>query len=178
MVLYESSKLPHGRPYRNAGGPHVGCFVHFKPRQMHGADAAKWDGIAETARMNQKKHVQWGVYKSTPSQEPEIPVFSEVSYGDKTSWKHAEGADEPAPNNADMMDATFANHVDRVLDVYWTADDGDVVKQGSIGKGASFKLNTFPGHRFFFAEKDSTEPLPGSTMTMDKGKSTYSYSIE
>ena len=70
MVLYESSKLPHGRPYRNQGGMHAGAFLHFKPLSMHGLDAEKWDSIALTARSNQRKHTAWAKYRSTPSEEP------------------------------------------------------------------------------------------------------------
>jgi len=31
MALYESAKVPHGRPYRLQAGMHAGCFLHFRP---------------------------------------------------------------------------------------------------------------------------------------------------
>jgi hypothetical protein len=70
MILYESSKLMHGRPYRNKGPPHMGAFVHFKPKNMNGIDAAEWDAIANYARAHQQANVRYGRYRSSRSVEP------------------------------------------------------------------------------------------------------------
>uniref|UniRef100_A0A7S2S776 Prolyl 4-hydroxylase alpha subunit domain-containing protein n=1 Tax=Mucochytrium quahogii TaxID=96639 RepID=A0A7S2S776_9STRA len=177
MILYESSKLPHGRPYRNKGGIHVGCFCHFKPMHMHGTDAAKWDEIVRTARRNQNDHTQWSNYRSQPSVEPKLPVYSKIVYGQGSSWSGAEkqGKDEEDDDDGNMFSAKFENRADREMEVYWESDDGSVVHQGSLGEGSNFVIKTFPFHKFFFAEKGSDKPVPGGYMTMDKGRNLYQY---
>lgn len=34
MILYESARLIHGRFIRNNGGRHLGCFVHYTPKNV------------------------------------------------------------------------------------------------------------------------------------------------
>merc|ERR1719313_659200 len=110
MVLYESSKLPHGRPFRNKGGPHLGAFCHFKPVHMHGMEAAKWDDVAKKARANQAAHTQWARYSATPSQEPEHPVFAENKIGEGTKWAHlGENDDDDDDDNNAPFSVKFKN---------------------------------------------------------------------
>lgn len=51
MVLYESSKVPHGRPYPFEGKYHRGAFVHFKPKDD------SWKEHAKKAREYKDKNV-------------------------------------------------------------------------------------------------------------------------
>lgn len=185
MVLYESSKLPHGRPYHNLGGTHVGAFIHFKPRQMHGADAAKWDEIAKAARGNQAAYTEHASYSARPTEEPERPVFASKSYGEKAKWKHMdEGkgkdsdkaqAEEEAADP--QIQATFKNEADRQLDLYWKSARGDLATQGTLGASANMGIGTFEGHTFFFAEHGSKTPLPGATFTIERGRQVYKYDL-
>ena len=81
MVLYESSKLLHGRPFRNHGGVHLGAFLHFKPAGMHGQHKSEWDTIAKNAKADQTKNTQWMAWKSTASVEPTQAAFTDHNYG-------------------------------------------------------------------------------------------------
>mmetsp|Transcript_22112 Transcript_22112/g.39213 ORF Transcript_22112/g.39213 Transcript_22112/m.39213 type:complete len:613 (-) Transcript_22112:70-1908(-) len=173
MILYESSKLPHGRPYRNQGGPHIGAFCHFKPVNMHGIDAAKWDNIASSARRNQAMHTQNVQYRSTKSVEPETPVFTKTAYAKGSKWTHLDGAGD----SNESFSVTFKNKSPRMLDLYWESTDGQVVHQGTFAPGTSSSINTFQGHKFFWAEKGSTKPLPSGYMTAEMGRSDYSYAV-
>jgi hypothetical protein len=179
MVLYESSKLPHGRPFRNKGGPHLGAFCHFKPVHMHGMEAEKWDEVAKKARANQAAHTQWGRYRSTPSEEPEHPVFAENKIGEGSKWKHInqDGDDDYDDDATSSFSIKFKNKSKRPLEVFWESPDGVKVSQGALAPGATFSITTYQGHRFFFAEKGSDKPLPASYMTAERGRSDYSYSL-
>ncbi len=92
MVLYESSKLMHGRPDPNEGGVHVGAFMHFKPVHLDGKEAAEWDDISRFARQNSAKWVKSVSYRERPVEEPVNPKFSSHNYGEQARWRH-DGAD-------------------------------------------------------------------------------------
>lgn len=53
-VLYESAFAIHGRPYPNRGGPHLGCFIHFKP-----VDDKEWNIKAKEARELKNRFTLW-----------------------------------------------------------------------------------------------------------------------
>lgn len=53
-VLYESARLAHGRPYPNRGGPHLGCFIHFKP-----TDDREWKTYVSKAKAYKNMHMEW-----------------------------------------------------------------------------------------------------------------------
>eukprot|EP00516_Mucochytrium_quahogii_P008100 CAMPEP_0203748984 /NCGR_PEP_ID=MMETSP0098-20131031/3703_1 /ASSEMBLY_ACC=CAM_ASM_000208 /TAXON_ID=96639 /ORGANISM=" , Strain NY0313808BC1" /LENGTH=610 /DNA_ID=CAMNT_0050637911 /DNA_START=36 /DNA_END=1868 /DNA_ORIENTATION=+ len=174
MVLYESSKLPHGRPYRNRGGVHLGCFCHFKPKQMHGSDAQRWEEIVKKARNNKMLHSEYKPYKSTRSEEPPNPVYSPIPYGEDTRWQ-GDGSEEEAGLEPGQLAVNFINKADRALDVYWQSPEGHSVHQGRLSSGASFSINTYRNHRFFFAEVGSKKPLPAGTLSIEKGRTDYAY---
>jgi len=175
MVLYESSKLPHGRPYPNYSGTHLGCFCHFKPVNMHGTDTKKWDSIAKAARDNVERHRETARYRSTKDIEPEHPVYSDVEYGKGSIWKS--NNDNSATKNAQFT-VTFKNDADRALQLFWYhKSEPQPVFQGSAWPGASFNIQTFQGHTFFWAEMEEQTPLPGGKLTIDAGKRVYSYSL-
>mmetsp|Transcript_18492 Transcript_18492/g.30145 ORF Transcript_18492/g.30145 Transcript_18492/m.30145 type:complete len:616 (+) Transcript_18492:1-1848(+) len=167
MVLYESSKLAHGRPYRNMGGPHVGCFIHYKPKSMHSSDASKWEEIVTDARANQNHHSYYASYKSTKSVEPDNAVYT----GDDITIQGKEEKEVGAHS------VTFKNSADRGLDLHWVSDSGELVKQATIGASSSSNVDSFVGHKFTFTEVGSLEPLPGASFTIDQGKKVYKYSF-
>jgi hypothetical protein len=181
MVLYESSKLPHGRPFRNRGGLHVGAFLHFKPTQMHGGDAVKWENICNVARKNQEDHTLWGRYKSTKSVEPKEPVFSPVDYSSKAKWKHHNPNDEGEGDDDDghpgRMSVKFENKSPRTLELYWESPQGEAVSQGVLAPGTSTTIQTYVDHKFFWGDKGSKKPLPQARMTMEQGRAKYQYSL-
>merc|ERR1711939_1290162 len=91
MVLYESSKVVHGRPYRNKSGRHVGAFCHFKP--THSAKSMEeWDVVLRKARANMANNVARVSYRAMPSVEPDEPVFTEVEYGHGSSGSYGKKA--------------------------------------------------------------------------------------
>lgn len=53
-VLYESARQPHGRPFPNKGGIHLGCFIHFKP-----TDDSVWKNYVNKARQLKNENMEW-----------------------------------------------------------------------------------------------------------------------
>lgn len=60
MILYESASVVHGRPERNKGGGHLGCFVHFAPIDDDGLRVA-----INQARYEKQKAIVHEPYKYT-----------------------------------------------------------------------------------------------------------------
>lgn len=52
MLLYESARVPHGRPYRNKDGTHLGAFMHFKP---DGPSESEYTEMVRKARLLKSK---------------------------------------------------------------------------------------------------------------------------
>jgi hypothetical protein len=80
MVMYESAALVHGRPTRNTGGPHLGCFVHYRPKN------ADWQTMANKARMGKGLFEQRVPFVQTAHaeyDEQEI-VYTEQDYVEHT----------------------------------------------------------------------------------------------
>lgn len=175
MILYESSKLIHGRPYHNEGAPHLGAFCHFKPVNMDKGDAQKWDDIARDARANQNRNSFRGAHKSMPVVEPKHPVFSKMRYGDHTGFRKT---GEPEPETEDEEESysvSFQNDYSAPLDVHWVGPSGDLVLQGTVGVGSKFQVNTFIGHRFVWTEENSNKRMPKGAFEIEAGSRVYRY---
>jgi len=178
MILYESSKVPHGRPTPNKGGSHVGAFVHFKPKHMHGSEAEKWDSVAKGARDNVHAHMISAQFKATPEIEIENPVYAEQSYGEGSDYDPVTKKGKTKTTDNGQYSVEFKNRSDRTLRVFWYSNNIDKpVFQGEAWPNAGFTVNTFTGHTFFWAESDSEDPLPGGRVTIDPGKRLYTYSL-
>ena len=81
MILYESSKLPHGRPYYNRGGRHVACFVHYKPT------GREWEDESKKALAYKENHTTWVQYRTTKVRESSDPIYIDSDViGGKTQW--------------------------------------------------------------------------------------------
>jgi hypothetical protein len=84
MVLYESAKFVHGRPYANPKGLHVGAFLHYVP-------PANWGTWTERSEIGEKfmednyVSVRW---ESTPIVEPKNPVYTEYPFSKVLSILH------------------------------------------------------------------------------------------
>ena len=173
MILYESSKLPHGRPEPNYSGDHLGAFLHFKPKHMNSRDASKWDDIATRARRNMHLHMESAAFRQTQVEEPAKYEYTSEGYAEETIWQKP-GSDASEPG----LTVEFKNEADRSLQVYWYhSSQPDPVLQGKAWPGAKFEIQTFEGHTFFWAEIDSKEPLPGGKFTIDPGKKVYTYNL-
>jgi len=181
MVLYESSKLMHGRPFKNKGGTHVGCFAHFKPKTMHSTDASRWEDIVATARSNQRRNSQNTAYRSRPSVEPNDVHFSNVDYGEGTRWRLKTEGENEVRN--DQVPVTFHNKHDKTLAVYWQGHDGGPVHQGTVAPGATFDVGSYRGHQFFWSavlpeHEGSPTAMPGGRITVEKGRTVYAYTAK
>lgn len=181
MILYESSKLIHGRPYHNKGPPHLGAFCHFKPVNVDLVKAAAWEKVATNARLNQQKNSRVGYMRSTASVEPTNPVFSKTPYGANTGFRKA---GEPATDNSDddeddgkpkAFSVQFRNDFGELLDLHWKASNGKLRLQGTIASGTEFSLNTFMGHKFVWTRPGSKEKLPKGEVEIEAGSRTYRY---
>ena len=83
MIFYESTKLIHGRPYKNSKYVHLGAFIHFKPKKG-------WEKIIEKVEslMENEYYTKEKKWKSTPSIEPLIPEYIHTNKRrNLTSWK-------------------------------------------------------------------------------------------
>eukprot|EP00924_Labyrinthula_sp_SR-Ha-C_P004019 maker-scaffold_3-snap-gene-11.3-mRNA-1 protein AED:0.20 eAED:0.20 QI:37/1/1/1/1/1/2/243/670 len=174
MILYESSKLPHGRPTRNEGGIHLGAFVHFKPQNMHGTAAKHWEDVASRARQNQNIHTQFARFRATPEIEPTNPVYAEENIGEGSVWKEK----GRSKGNTDQFSVEFRNRADRPMQVFWYhKTQPEPILQGRIFAGTSMSINTYHGHTFYWAEIESEQPATGGKFTIDKGKKEYTYNF-
>ena len=80
MVIYESAKLYHGRPYRNPKYIHVGLFVHYKPKDFNNIVDDFYHFQFSFLR-NVKRE-----YKSRQSKEPRHPIYSFNNYAYKIEY--------------------------------------------------------------------------------------------
>jgi len=179
MVLYESSKLIHGRPYINRGPPHLGAFCHFKPRNMDAVMAAAWEKVASDARAHQSKNTKRVRYRSAETVEPERPVFSKKRYGEDTGFVRT-GQDDSASSRNDQkkLQVTFKNESDRPLAVVWVPPEGEPVEQTTLAPGASTVVNSYLGHRFAWVKPGTTLPLPKGLFTIEAGSRLYRYTAK
>ena len=76
MVIYESAKCIHGRPYKNPKYIHVGLFVHYKPKEFDVVN----NNIDDLDAVINKKNRNYQ-YISTESVEPINPVYSDNTFG-------------------------------------------------------------------------------------------------
>lgn len=176
MILYESSKLIHGRPYKNLGPDHLGAFCHFKPTKMDAIAAQEWDNIAAFARRNQARNTKRGQYRSTKIVEPSKPVFSKHRYGEGTGFESSVngGSQKKGPkNNAYMV--TIRNESDRPLELAWITPEGDFMKQGEVAASSSIQMETHLGHKFAWLEKGTETVVPQGVFEIEAGSRVYKY---
>lgn len=174
MILYESSKLAHGRPYHIGlnSSDHLGCFCHFKPVSNDKQSAEKWDQIARDARANQQRNTKRIEHRSTAVVEPKNPVFSKNRYGDGTGWNDEEDEDED--ERVKRFTVQFVNAHDVPLDLYWQGGQENVF-QGSLAPGAKLEMNTFVGHKFAWTEQGTETFMPRGKFEIELGSRVYRY---
>lgn len=177
MVLYESSKVVHGRPYRNKSGRHVAAFCHFKPTHSK-SQMEDWSEVLKHARSNMNSHVQRVSYRSMPTVEPENPVYTGVEYGTGSSGNYgAQGGGKARHSDGPQgsVSVKFNNKSGKTVTLYWKGQDGAVF-QSTAGAGTSFSYNTFVGHEFFWAEgehRDNAEPMSDGAFRIKPGVAVY-----
>ncbi|KAH9262757.1 hypothetical protein BASA82_000213 [Batrachochytrium salamandrivorans] len=172
MILYESSKLAHGRPYHNNDGmDHLGCFCHFKPVNKDHLEAEKWDKIASEARANQAKNTQRQRYVSLPVVEPTMPVFTAHRFGAGTGWRGDKGGEDEEEEKGYQI--TFVNNYHTTLDLHWIGEGK--VFQGSLAPGAKLEITSYVGHKFAWSEQGKTELLPRGRFEIELGSRVYQY---
>jgi len=181
MILYESSKLIHGRPYHNDGPPHLGAFCHFKPVNMDKHDAQKWEDIASSARANQERNSVRGVHRTREVVEPKNPVYSKFKYGDHTGFRRAgeplrEEEDEEEDPDTKVYAVVFQNDFSKPLDVHWiNPNNNELILQGTVGPGTKFSVNSYLGHRFVWTEEGTTKRMPKGAFEVEAGSRVYRY---
>ena len=188
MVLYESAKVLHGRPYRNRHGVHVAAFLHYKPKHLNAKDAAAWDDAVQRAHRSVSKNSRHTRYVDRASiEEPAEPKYTKTAYGAGSSWKHDRRSDDDADEDyygeeddedSGMFTVTFINASPKKMSVYWMGGPAHYVLQGNAAPGASFGINTFQGHKFFWAEtvhSDDDEPKPLLKFSVDRRRQKYTY---
>ena len=184
-MLYESSKLIHGRPYRNpkCGGVHLGVFAHFKPTGTSGDTAhhyadkegktkarRSWDKIVRAARGASQRHVRHNTFRQAASVEPDSPVFAdytltEADYGKSKRGVRGRGGGDGGRDGGsgggeqDSQSVTFRNRGDKALWLVWSGP-GMQVFQGLVHPGESTGMMSYPGHVFFFAEPPADPDAP------------------
>jgi len=77
MVLYESSVLFHGRPYKSKKYIHLGVFLHYKPKHYEEIIDRLENLESELLKHNRLDYD----YISRESKEPQYPVYSYLPYG-------------------------------------------------------------------------------------------------
>jgi len=176
-IFYESSKLCHGRPYKNPGPGHLGAFLHFKPRNMHAEAAAEWDAIAKYARDHQFASTRRGSFRTTPVVEPKKPVFTKHRYADKTGFESSKGdAVEKKRRLAGAFQITAQNEADATLDLAWVnPDTSDLQVVGTLAPGTSIQIESFLGHKFQWLEHGTKKKKPQGKFEVEAGSRVYRY---
>lgn len=151
MLLYESAKFVHGRPFPNPDGVHLGLFTHFSPTlpKKHG----KWSELAQRAFKHMETYVERIAYTSSAVVEPENPVFTEQYF-----CKEAESSD---PGTEELQfDMSFINQSPEMAYVFWKDPHaGVLILNCELEPKESCTRRTFPGHHFVFsANEDGTFP--------------------
>jgi hypothetical protein len=140
MVLYESAKFIHGRPYPNPSGRHIGAFLHYRTSK----EKLDWLPRGNMGKEFMNSNYQSRPYAGTASVEPENPVFCR-SYADKTEW---DGEDD-APT---QFQVHFQNTSPKPTTVYWSGG-GEIREQCNLAPNSQCAIHTFEGHKFFFSKK-------------------------
>ena len=177
MILYESSKLIHGRPYKNRGPDHLGAFCHFKPTKMDAIAAQEWDNVAAFARKNQAKNTFRGTYRTTTIVEPTKPVFSKHRYGEGTEFES-----ESAPKSGKKTEkrregylVSIVNESDQTLELAWVNPEGEYLKQGEVAPQSTVQMETHLGHKFVWLERGTNKPVPQGLFEIEAGSRVYKY---
>lgn len=170
MVLYESSKLAHGRPFKNQGGEHYGAFLHFRPAIVNFTDAKAWQSIAKDARSFKESKLNHVGYRSTASVEPDVYDYTEFPYGKGTKWKNS-------GKQTSQKLVLFLNKAKKPMELHWIGQNGELVSQGTVHSGHQLEINSFPGHRFVWTEVGNKEVLPKSEVEIERGRTSYVFKI-
>jgi hypothetical protein len=186
MILYESSALIHGRPFRNLGPGHLGAFVHFKP--VHTLEqAGEWDNICSRARLHQKHSGKYGTYKSTPIQEIDNPIFTTHPFAEHTGFEshhqnHAVnnnvgGKKKTTQQHLVPFAVRFINDSGRTLDLAWLDTHTNKLHHiGTIASGSSLEQQSYLGHKFQWLEK-SGQPAPEGLFEVEAGSHEIRYGV-
>ena len=163
MILYESAKLAHGRPYRlpEGGGNHLGVFGHFCPENIpewFSSHGGTWEDLSAQARRVVPAHTKSARYRSAPTEEPARPRYSEyiLRKEDYEGKANPEDYGGGRGANAGSFGVTFTNESPVDLMVLWVGPEHGYVYQGLTTPGASTTVESHHGHHFLFAE-----PYPG-----------------
>lgn len=151
MVLYESAKFIHGRPYKLPEGLHLGAFCHFYPSEENGF---LWKTVTNKAFAHLDKQVLTMEYRSTASVEPSHPVFTTERYFEFMG-------DDVAPSlGLDSDDikfqCAFINKGDVMAYLFWEGDESDVLIC-EVSAGKLCRRSVYQGHLFFWSL--SPEPI-------------------
>ncbi|KAH9251940.1 hypothetical protein BASA81_010144 [Batrachochytrium salamandrivorans] len=179
QILYESSKLIHGRPYYNRGPPHVGAFMHFKPVNLNASQTQQWEQITRKARGNFNSNHRMGRYRATASVEPTTPKFTTSRIGDHTGFQRE--ADRKLANQQRQNERVvwFENTLDRPLDLHWVQGkakepkSGDLVLQAQVLPHGKQEMSTFVGHRFAWTEVGKKTVLPKGLSEIEVGRNPH-----
>lgn len=170
MLFYESTTVPHGRPWRSTGN-HLGCFLHFSP-----IPAAPYDEKCKNAKIRQGLFRKRVGYRSTPTEEPKNPSFHEMGglLSAKDLDSHTEQEEEI------QMGCTFQNVHDRPLTLFWKQNEYTSFFQATLTPQETTIVYTYEGHEFIWSDKTSipdgtAAPLAkdGAISRIIKGKNWY-----
>lgn len=170
MVLYESSKLAHGRPFKNKGGEHYGAFLHFRPAIVNFTDAKAWETIATNARQFKESKINYVMYNSMPPEEPKTYSYSKIPYGTGTQWR------QKTSQTAEKR-VYFTNDADVPLELHWVSPTGETVSQGVLDAQKTIEITSYPGHKFIWTKPGEKKPMPKSTVEIETGRTKYLYKI-
>lgn len=177
VILYESVKGIHGRPYHmpRAGGIHIGAFFHYRPPKEH----MDWLDIAAKARRAEQSNLKNVPHRSAASVEPARPVLTAKRYGEGSQFERAQSSKQ--------IDVVFKNTGEDPLTLFWRNDEMAVAQCSPVTPKKPCTFGSFPGHQFFwtaflpdvepfethFDYDEIPEALPGSTTTVKRGQKVY-----
>jgi len=179
VILYESVKGSHGRPYRNphSSGIHLGAFFHYRPPTSWG----DWPKIAHAATAAKAKRIEVVRRMSKASVEPLNPVYTDKNYGE-------DAIDRSIPT--DDQEVEFINAGEIPLTLFWEGAKQAVAQCATVRPGESCSFGSYKGHTFFwteaipdivgfstsYGEDEIPTGLPGSRTTVRRGQVKYPFS--
>jgi len=143
-IIYESSKLIHGRPSHLSKGIHVGAFCHFSPK---GDDWEKYTNRITANISNMVEYVSYdsahdetGIFENTVRQQTEQNYF-----------EHTVTESQEDTKDDDDVDLMIVNKNEERIDVYWVSHQGEAVLNCRLQSGDHCRISAGIGHQFFFA---------------------------
>jgi len=158
MLLYESSTRPHGRPYKMEDGVHVGCFVHFSPKDEHVFRKQLSDGRRYLTQNRSTEHYFPGIIEY-PSDPVRVDVIQTPEIIQRRRGQQVEKS-RSRKKNPDELSVKFVNDLDTELTLYWVSFEDQPVRNALIETGDTVFIQTFPTHRFFFAPSKTVNSVP------------------